>query len=103
MVHQLLSCRQMTVLENIVLGTQPLWSFNSGKTRARARITDAGGGLWSRVDPDRMSQRNFRVGERPAWSKFSRRYYREARILILDETDGSADADGDQKPVGLPR
>jgi ABC-type uncharacterized transport system ATPase subunit len=39
MVHQHFTLAdQMTVLENIVLGTRPLWSFNLGKSAAREKI-----------------------------------------------------------------
>jgi ABC-type uncharacterized transport system ATPase subunit len=42
----------MTVLENIVLGTQPIWSLNLGKAAARAKIRALSDDYGLEVDPD---------------------------------------------------
>ncbi|PHR24167.1 MAG: sugar ABC transporter ATP-binding protein [Hoeflea sp.] len=84
MVHQHFTLAdQMTVLENIVLGTQSLWSLNLGKSRARAKIRQLATDYGLEVDPDRMIT-ELSVGERQR-VEILKALYREARILILDE------------------
>ena len=84
MVHQHFTLAdQMTVLENIVLGTQSLWSLNLGKARARAKIRTLASDYGLEVDPDRMIT-ELSVGERQR-VEILKALYREARILILDE------------------
>ncbi|MDF1609231.1 ABC transporter ATP-binding protein [Hoeflea sp. YIM 152468] len=84
MVHQHFALAdQMTALENIVLGTRPLWSFNLGKAQARQRITQLASDYGLQVEPDRMIA-ELSVGERQR-VEILKALYREARILILDE------------------
>ena len=84
MVHQHFTLAdQMSVLENIVLGTQPLWSLNLGRARARAKIRTLAADYGLEVDPDRMIT-DLSVGERQR-VEILKALYREARILILDE------------------
>jgi ABC-type uncharacterized transport system ATPase subunit len=46
MVHQHFTLAdQMSVMENIVLGTRPLWSLTLGKAAARAKIRSLSAGL----------------------------------------------------------
>ncbi|WP_420407318.1 ABC transporter ATP-binding protein [Hoeflea sp.] len=84
MVHQHFTLAdQMSVVENIVLGTRPLWSLNLGKAAARAKIRALSVDYGLEVDPDRQIS-DLSVGERQR-VEILKALYREARILILDE------------------
>lgn len=84
MVHQHFTLAdQMSVLENIVLGTRPLWSLSLGKAAARTRIRALSADYGLEVDPDRQIL-DLSVGERQR-VEILKALYREARILILDE------------------
>ncbi|OCW59442.1 ABC transporter ATP-binding protein [Hoeflea olei] len=84
MVHQHFTLAdQMTVLENIVLGTRPIWSLSLGKAQARAKIRKLAADYGLEVEPDRMIT-DLSVGERQR-VEILKALYREARILILDE------------------
>ncbi|MGH1454757.1 MAG: ABC transporter ATP-binding protein [Paracoccaceae bacterium] len=84
MVHQHFTLADnMTVWENIVLGTQGLWQGRLDRAAARARITDLSERFHLAVDVDAKVGR-LTVGERQR-VEILKALYREARILILDE------------------
>jgi general nucleoside transport system ATP-binding protein len=84
MVHQHFTLADnMTVLENIVLGTVPLWRGGYGRAAARRRVLDLVRDYGLRVDPD-APVGSLSVGERQR-VEILKALYREARILILDE------------------
>ena len=84
MVHQHFTLADnMTVLENIALGTQPVWSLRLDRGRARARIAELSADFGLAVDPGRLVSA-LSVGERQR-VEILKALYRDARILILDE------------------
>ena len=84
MVHQHFTLADnMTVLENIVLGTAPLWQMGFGRAAARARIQTLVQEYGLHVDPDARVG-GLTVGERQR-VEILKALYRDARILILDE------------------
>ena len=84
MVHQHFTLADnMTVLENIVLGTQPLWKAGFNRAGARQRILELVGAYGLSVDPDALVG-SLTVGERQR-VEILKALYRDARILILDE------------------
>lgn len=96
MVHQHFTLADnMSVLENIVLGTQSPWSLRLDRTQARSRIRELSRDFGLAVEPDRQVAA-LSVGERQR-VEILKALYRDARILILDEptavlTPGETDA-----------
>ena len=84
MVHQHFTLADnMTVLENIALGTQSPWSPRLDRTAARRRIAELARDFGLAVEPDRLVS-TLSVGERQR-VEILKALYRDAKILILDE------------------
>jgi simple sugar transport system ATP-binding protein len=84
MVHQhFMLADNLTVLENVVLGSEPKRAGMLDIAAARARILELGRDYGMDVDPDEMVE-TLAVGERQR-VEILKVLYRGARILILDE------------------
>jgi general nucleoside transport system ATP-binding protein len=84
MVHQHFTLAEnLTVLDNIVLGTESLWRFRSASSKARQRILELSEEYGLKVNPDAVVS-TLSVGEKQR-IEILKALYREARILILDE------------------
>ena len=84
MVHQHFTLAEnLTVLDNVVLGTRPLWSLRDGRRGARARLLALSSRFGLKVAPDARVA-DLSVGERQR-VEILKALWREARILILDE------------------
>ena len=84
MVHQHFSLADnLTVLENITLGTEPLWSIRQDTQAAKQRIETLSEDFGLKVDVGAFVA-DLSVGERQR-VEILKALYREARILILDE------------------
>ncbi len=84
MVHQHFTLADnMTVLENVILGTESLWSWRSRTAAARARLLELAESFGLEVAPDKLVA-ELSVGERQR-VEILKALYRDARILILDE------------------
>ncbi len=84
MVHQHFTLAEnLTVLDNVILGTEPLWRPWSDRRGARRRLLDLASRFGLAVEPDRPVG-DLSVGERQRVETL-KALYRDARILILDE------------------
>src|SRR5690349_22016041 len=82
MVHQHFTLADnLTVLDNILLGTEPLWRFSSARGQARQRLTRLADDFGLVVAPDKTVG-ELSVGERQR-VEILKVLYRDARILIL--------------------
>ncbi|MBE3638309.1 ABC transporter ATP-binding protein [Mangrovicoccus algicola] len=84
MVHQHFTLAgNLSVLDNVMLGTRPLFSLRAGRRAARARLAELSGRFGLAVDPDARVA-DLSVGERQR-VEILKALYRDARVLILDE------------------
>lgn len=84
MVHQHFTLAdQMSVMENITLGTGSLFSPYQDRRSARARIARLSADFGLQVDPDAVIA-DLSVGERQR-VEILKALYRDVRVLILDE------------------
>jgi simple sugar transport system ATP-binding protein len=84
MVHQHFALAgNLTVLENVIAGTQPLFGFRLGRSAARRKLAELAERFGLVVDPDARVG-DLSVGERQR-VEILKSLYRDARILILDE------------------
>ena len=84
MVHQHFTLADnLTVLDNVILGTEPLWRARSRHAEARAKLAELSATFGLAVKPDARIA-DLSVGERQR-VEILKALYRDARILILDE------------------
>ena len=84
MVHQHFAlAANLTVLDNVMTGTEPLWRLKSDRRTARQRLTDLSERFGLPVDPDAYVA-DLSVGERQR-VEILKALYNNARSLILDE------------------
>ncbi len=84
MVHQHFTLADnLTVLDNIMMGSEPLWQPFTRRAAARAKLLAAGARFGLSVQPDARVG-SLSVGERQR-VEILKALYRGARILILDE------------------
>ncbi len=84
MVHQHFTlAANLSVLDNVMLGSERLVRLRSGRSAARAKLLDISDRFGLPVDPDARISR-LSVGERQR-VEILKALYRDARILILDE------------------
>ncbi len=84
MVHQHFTlANNLSVLDNIVMGSEPLWQPFTRRAQARAKLMEVGQRFGLTVQPDALVG-SLSVGERQR-VEILKALYRGARILILDE------------------
>lgn len=84
MVHQHFTLADnLTVLENIILGTEPLWRLRQDMQTGRKRLAELSSEFGLQVDPD-APIKSLTVGEKQR-VEILKALYRGAKILILDE------------------
>ena len=84
MVHQHFTLAEnLSVVDNILIGTEPLWRLRAGRGAARARIAALSRDFGLAVDPEAVVA-SLSVGERQR-VEILKALYRDARILVLDE------------------
>jgi simple sugar transport system ATP-binding protein len=84
MVHQHFAlATNLSVLENVMTGTESLWRLRSDRAAGRKRLTALAERFGLPVDPDARVA-DLSVGERQR-VEILKALYNEARILILDE------------------
>jgi ABC-type uncharacterized transport system ATPase subunit len=84
MVHQHFTLADnLTVLDNVMLGSEPLWRPFTRRGEARKRLLEVAGRFGLAVQPDAQVG-SLSVGERQR-VEILKALYRGARILILDE------------------
>ena len=84
MVHQHFTLADnLTVLDNIMVGTESLWKLASGRRLARRKLVELGQRFGLGVDPDARVG-TLSVGEKQR-VEILKALYRGARVLILDE------------------
>jgi len=84
MVHQHFTLADnLCVLDNVIMGTEPLWWPRSRRVQARARMLEVAARFGLSVQPEALIG-SLSVGERQR-VEILKALYRGARILILDE------------------
>jgi general nucleoside transport system ATP-binding protein len=84
MVHQHFTLAEnLSVLENIILGTEPLLAWKSDTAAARAKLDALAEQYGMKVEPDKLIV-DLSIGERQR-VEILKVLYRDAKILILDE------------------